>query len=194
MSDYKPTDPNAPITEPLDKATNEKFDKMAQRKVLKLLAILTGDPDSREFMTAARALPQALTSAGLDIYVLISRIEHGKGDEEYSAGALQKVWDAGYTKGHADGTDSGRRSAIIATAMPMGVLDTSDVGPGVNGYSWLEIARYCADNKQRIYRDKDREFIDSVLEQMTYRHKAPSPPQAKWLRDIFNQRFGGRID
>ena len=107
---------------------------------------------------------------------------------------MQKIYDAAYAKGHADGAEQGRRSAVIAAAMPMAMLDTSDVGPGVNGYSWLEIAHYCADNKHRVSRDRDREFIDSIFEQLASSRRPISPPQAKWLRDIFKQRFAGRID
>ena len=93
----------------------------------------------------------------------------------------------------AKGAEQGRRSAVIAAARPMGILDTSDVGPGVNGHSWFEIAQHCAAHKDRIYRDKDRDFVDSIFEQLVSRQPTTTPPQAKWLRDIFNQRFGGRI-
>ena len=193
MNDSYQPDPNKSVTQPLDKATNEKFDKVT-RKIVRLLAMLTNKPDSAEFMQAARSLPQVLSTAGLDIYVLISRIEHGKGDEDLSASEMQKIHDAGYAKGYAEGAEQGRRSAVIAAAMPMGLIDDRNVGSGVNGFGWLEIAQHCAANKHRISRDKDREFIDSIFEQMTYRHKTPTTGQAKWLRDIFNQRFGGPID
>jgi len=37
------------------------------------------------------------------------------------------------------------------------------------------------------------DFIESVAEQLEYR-PTPSPPQAKWLKDLFMRRFNGRID
>src|SRR4029077_8941132 len=110
----------------------------------------------------------------------VDRIEHG-GDEKLSATEMQQIYDQAYAKGHADGAEQGRRSAVIAAAMPMNMLDTSDIGPGVNGYSWLEIAHYCADNKHRVFRDRDREFIESVFEQLTS-GRPISAPQAKWLQ------------
>jgi hypothetical protein len=193
---YKPTDPNAPITKPLDEATNEKFDKIAQRKVVKLLAMLTSNPDSKEFMTAARALPQALTNAGLDIYVLISRIEHGKHEDgKLTAGEMQKIYDSAYAKGHADGAEQGRRSAVIAAAMPVGTFAINgggDVGPGVNGHSWLEIAQHCKANKH-LFSGKSLDFIEDMPEKIGSFGR-PTPAQAKWLKDLFMQKCGGRID
>jgi hypothetical protein len=177
----------------LDKVTNEKLDAVVP-KLVRLMGMLTSDSD-REVITAAHALLQVLTNAGLDIHVLVSRIEHGKNDDgKLSAGQMQKIHEAAYAKGYAEGTEQGRRSAVIAAAMPTGIMDTSDVGPGINGHSWFEVAQHCATNKHRINRDRDREFVDSIFDQLSFRHKPPSPPQAKWLQDIFNQRFGGRID
>jgi hypothetical protein len=183
------------MSEKLDKATDKKLDVVVP-KLVRLLGMLTSNADG-EVVNTAHALLQVLTNAGLDIHVLLSRIEHGKheeNDEKLSARAMQQIYDAAYAKGHADGAEQGRRGAVIAAAMPMGMLDTTDVGPGVNGYTWIEIAHYCADNKHRVSRDRDREFIDSVFEQLTSGRRPISPPQAKWLRDIFKQRFAGRID
>lgn len=183
-----------PITQKLDKAMDQKLDAVVP-KLVRILGMLTSGAD-REVLTTVQAFFQVLTNAGLDIHVLRSRIEHGKCEEDgnLSASEMQKIYDAAYAKGHADGVEQGRRSAIIATAIPMGIIDSSDVGPGVNGHSWLEIAQYCADNKHRVFRDKDREFIDSIFEQLASSRRPISPPQAKWLRDIFKQRFAGRID
>jgi hypothetical protein len=182
-----------PITQKLDKAMDQKLDAVVP-KLVRILGMLTSGAD-REVLTTVQAFFQVLTNAGLDIHVLRSRIEHGKCEEDgnLSASEMQKIYDAAYAKGHADGVEQGRRSAIIATAIPM-VIDSSDVGPGVNGYTWIEIAHYCADNKHRVSRDRDREFIDSVFEQLASSRRPISPPQAKWLRDIFKQRFAGRID
>ena len=186
-----------PITQKLDKATDQKLDTVVP-KLVRMLGMLTSSADG-EVVNTVHAFLQVLTNAGLDIHVLLSRIEHGKykekeeENEQLSAAEMQKIYDAAYAKGHADGIESGRRSAIIATAMPMGIIDSSDVGPGVNGHSWLEIAHYCADNKHRVSRDRDREFIDSVFEQLASGRRPISSPQAKWLRDIFKQRFAGRI-
>ena len=107
---------------------------------------------------------------------------------------MQTIYDKGFADGHSKGAEQGRRSAVIAAARPMGIMDTSDIGPGVNGHGWFEIAQHCAAHKDWIHRDKDREFVDSVYRADSASRQIPTPPQAKWLRDIFNQRFGGRID
>ena len=164
------------------------------RKVAAMLRRLGSDTDANVLITI-RMLRQVLIAAGTDIHAVADRVEEPpQPPQKITAAEVQAIYDEGYSKGHADGAEQGRRSAVIATARPMSILDTSDVGPGVNGHSWFEIAQHCATNRDRIYRDKDREFVDSVYEQIALRGRAPSPPQAKWLRDIFNQRFGGRID
>jgi hypothetical protein len=175
-----------------------------------LRRLSVGTPDS-EIIIAVHLAQQLLAGSGLDIHDMVERFktlqqvladsgfENNKLAEllknpPLSAGEMQSIYDKGYADGHAVGAEQGRRSAVIAAAMPIAMLDTSDVGPGVNGYSWLEIAHYCADNKHRVSRDRDREFIDSVFEQLASGRRPISPPQAKWLRDIFKQRFAGRID
>jgi hypothetical protein len=100
-------------------------------KIGPLLRRLTSSADN-EVVSAAHLLLRVLAGAGLDIHALVDRIEHG-GDERLSANEMQKIYDAAYAKGHADGAEQGRRSAVIAAAMPMNMLDTSDIGPGVNG-------------------------------------------------------------
>ncbi len=161
-------------------------------KIVTRLRMLSSNADG-EKLNAVRAILDLLEKADLDIHDLVERLEGGS----LSAAEVQHIYDQGYSKGFADGAEKGRRSAVIASAMPMtsfGSAAHSDVGPGINGYSWLDVAKHCADNKHRISRDKDKEFVDSVFEQIAYRQKAPSPPQAKWLGDIFKQRFAGRID
>ena len=61
----------------------------------------------------------------------------------------------------------------------------------MNGYSWQQIARHCAANKH-FFHGRDYDFIESIAEQVEYRN--PSPPQAKWLKDLFLRRFNGRLD
>ena len=175
-----------------------------------LRRLSVGTPDN-EIIIAVHLAQQLLAGNGLDIHDMVERFktlqqvlansgfDNNKLAEllknpPLSAGEMQSIYDKGYADGHAVGAEQGRRSAVIAAAMPMGMIDTTDVGPGVNGYSWLEIAHYCADNKHFIARDREREFIDSVFEQLASSRRPISPPQAKWLRDIFKQRFAGRID
>ena len=162
------------------------------RKVASMLRRL-GDGTDRDILLTIHMLRQVLITAGTDIHAVADRIEEPP-SQKLTAADVQAIYDKGFADGHSAGAEQGRRSAVIATARPMGILDTSDVGPGVNGHSWFEIAQHCAAHKDRIYRDKDRDFIDSIFEQIAIRGRSPSPPQAKWLRDIFNQRFGGGID
>jgi hypothetical protein len=186
-----------PMSKQLDAETNKKLDVVVP-KLVRLLGMVTSNADG-EVITATHALLQVLTNAGLDIHVLVSRIEHGKADDEkekeekkLSAGQMQKIHEAAYAKGYAEGIEAGRRSAVIAAAMPMGIIDTSDVGPGVNGYGWLAIAQHCAANKH-LFSGKAVNFVEDIPGKIASFGR-PTPPQAKWLKDLFMQKFGGRID
>jgi hypothetical protein len=165
----------------------EKLDAVMP-KLVPLLRMLSSSVE-REVLTAVRALLRLLASAGLDIHALVERVERG-GDEKLSAGEMQRIYDAAYEKGFSDGAEHGRRSAVIA-AQPRGTFAIS-VDSGINGYSWQEIAQHCAANKHLFY-GKDLDFVESIAEQLTYRG-SPSPAQAKWLRDLFTRKFGGRIE
>jgi hypothetical protein len=153
-------------------------------------------PTNGEKLNAIQSLLQLLTSVGLDIHVLAEllakRIE-GKPSEptqQLNAAAMQRIYDQAYRKGFTDGSEHGRKSAIIA-GPSVGIFNTG-VDSGVNGYSWQEIARHCAANKH-LFHGRDFDFIESIAEQLEYRPR-PSPPQAKWLKDLFIRKFNGRID
>jgi hypothetical protein len=149
-------------------------------------------PSDGEKLNAVRSLVQLLTNIGLDIHILAellaNRIE-GKSPEPLNAAEMQRIYDAAYQKGFADGSDHGRRSAIVAGPS----IGTFNVGvdSGVNGYSWQQIAQHCAINKHLFY-GRDLEFVESIAEQLEYR--GPTPAQAKWLKDLFMRKFNGRIN
>jgi hypothetical protein len=164
----------------------EKLDAVMP-KLVPLIRMLSSTAE-REVLTAVRALLRLLASAGLDIHALVERVERG-GNEQLSAGEMQQIYDAAYEKGFSDGAEHGRRSAVIA-AQPRGTFAIS-VDSEINGYSWQEIAQHCAANKHLFY-GKDLDFVESIAEQLTYR-SSPTPAQAKWLRDLFMRKFGGRI-
>jgi hypothetical protein len=56
---------------------------------------------------------------------------------------------------------------------------------------WYEIAKFCADNKDKLRDDFERRFIPSVMAQFVT--KPPSPKQIKSLMPIF-VRLGGFYD
>ena len=120
-----------------------------------------------------------------DMHDVVDRLLKSK----LTAAEVQAIYDKGFADGHSAGAEQGRRSAVIAAAMPMGMLDTSDVGPGVNGHGWFEIAQHCATNKDRIHRDKDREFVDSIYEQMTFRGKSPTSAAGEVAARYFQSAF-----
>jgi hypothetical protein len=168
---------------------NEKFNAIAVRAA-GLIRMFTA-PSDGEKLNAVRLLLQLLANAGLDIHALAERIagEPAAAAKPLNAAEMQRIYDTAYQKGFADGSDYGRKSAVVAGPS----IGTFNVGvdSGVNGYSWRQIAQHCAINKHLFY-GRDLDFVESVAEQLEYR--APTPAQAKWLKDLFMRKFNGRID
>jgi hypothetical protein len=160
-------------------------------KAAALIRMLTSTSEG-EVLNAVRALLQLLANAALDIHWLSTRIEKGgdNGEARASLGAaeMQRIYDAAYQKGFTDGSAHGRKSAIVA-GPSIGTFNI-DVGSGVNGYSWRQIAQHCVANKH-LFHGRDYDFVESVAEQLEY--KPISAPQAKWLKDLFMRQFDGRI-
>jgi hypothetical protein len=155
-------------------------------KIAPLIRLLSS-PVDQEVLAAARALLRLLTSAGLDIHALADRIEAE--DDQLSAAEMQKIYDAAYAKGFGDGAEHGRNAVLAGASPRQGMMRiVSDVG--VNGYTWQEIAAHCL-SKLHLFIGREAEFVESIAEQVQYRE--PSEPQAKWLRDLFLRKCGGRI-
>jgi hypothetical protein len=154
-------------------------------KVAPLIRLLSS-PAEHEAVAALRMLLRLLSKHDLDIHAIADRVEHG---EPLSAAEMQAIYDAAYQKGYADGADHGRRSAILA-AQPIGAF-AAHVDSEINGYSWQQIAQHCLTNKH-LFHGRDLEFVESVAESLT-RFNTPTAKQAKWLRDLFMRKFGGKI-
>jgi hypothetical protein len=165
------------------------FDAIAPR-VAALLRMFTSTAEG-EVLNAVRLLLQQLANTGLDIHALAERIEKGGGAgsaPQLNAAQMQRIYDSAYQKGFADGSEHGRKNAIVAAPS----IGTFSIGAGVNGYSWQQIAQHCLANKH-LFHGRDYEFIESIAAQLECR-PTPSPPQAKWLKDLFMRGFSGRID
>src|SRR5262249_23738621 len=112
---------------------NEKFNAIAPR-VASLVRMFTA-PTEGEKLNAVQLLLQQLASVGLDIHALAERIVSapkpaGSAKPSLDEAQIQRVYDTAYRKGFADGSEHGRKSAIVAGASK-GVFST-DVGSGVN--------------------------------------------------------------
>jgi|SRR5215831_4858205 len=170
-----------------------KFDTIAP-KAAALIRMLTSTAEG-EVLNAVRLLLQLLINAGLDIHALAERVEKGNDGNNgasrasLNAAEMQRIYDAAYQKGFADGSEHGRKSAIVA-GPSIGTFSTG-VSSGVNGYSWREIADHCAANKH-LFHGRDYDFVKGLPEQLEFR--SISPAQAKWLKVLFMRRFNGRID
>ena len=157
-------------------ADNNKYDdEMNKLSTLLLLAFGVGASES-ERMTALQTVPKCLVRLCLTAHDLVARIQQG-GNEKLSSGEMQKVYDA---------------TNAIAAAKPMGIIDTSDVGSGINGYDWMQIAQHLAAH-EHMFSGKSLDFVREMPTKIAL-YGDPSPRRANWLRDLFMQKFGGRIE
>ena len=171
---------------------NPKKPTSLEERLAQLIRLLCSDREG-EVIAAIHAFVRTLKAAGNNrIHALADQVEKSDGNSKaraaLNAAEMQRIYDTAYQKGFADGSEHGRKNAIVAAPS----IGTFNIGAGVNGYSWQQIARHCLANKH-LFHGRDYEFIESVTEQLEYR-PTPSPPQAKWLKDLFMRRFDGRID
>lgn len=158
-------------------------------KLVPLIRMLSSSAE-REVLNAVGALLRLLAGAGLDIHALAERVENC-GDDKLTAAEMQRIYDKGFEDGFAKGAEHGRRSAVLAAAQPIGGFATG-ADDGVNGYSWQQIAAYCAANKH-LFHGKALDFIEDMPAKLAAFHN-PTPAQGKWLRDLFLRKCGGRIE
>jgi hypothetical protein len=55
----------------------------------------------------------------------------------------------------------------------------------------MQIAQHCAVNAH-LFHGRDLEFVESMPEKIAAFGR-PTEKQAKWLRDLFMRKFGGRV-
>jgi hypothetical protein len=141
----------------------------------------------RDVLNSVQALLRLLATVGLDVHDLAEWFKQKY--EPLNAAEMQRIYDQAYAKGFNDGAEHGRKSAVLAGASPcQGVRHFS---VGVNGYSWQEIAAHCARNIH-VFIGREVEFVESINEQLQFRSE-PTEPQARWLRDLFIRKLGGKI-
>ena len=175
-------------------AVNPKKPTTLEGRLAQIIRMLCSDREG-DVIAAIHAFVRTLKAAGNNhIHALADRIEKSDANSEarasLNAAEMQRIYDGAYQKGFTDGSEHGRKSAIVA-APSIGTFNIG-INSGVNGYSWQQIAQHCLANKH-LFHGRDYEFIESIAEQLEYR-PTPSPPQAKWLKDLFMRKFNGRID
>jgi hypothetical protein len=87
-------------------------------RIASLLRMLTSSNEG-EVTAAIHALVRTVLAAGPEkvnkLHKLANRIEGGDDNEnKLNAAQIQKIYDAAYQKGFSDGSEHGRRSAIVA--------------------------------------------------------------------------------
>jgi hypothetical protein len=165
---------------------SERFNAIAPK--LSLLIRMLSSNGTGEIANAGRAIIKLLATVQLDIHALAERVERGD-EETLTAAEMQRIYDKGFEDGFAKGAEHGRLAVIGAEPLAdfAACLDE-----GVNGYSWKQIAAHCAANKH-LFHGKALDFIEDMPAKLAAFH-SPTPAQAKWLRDLFMRKFGGRVE
>jgi hypothetical protein len=117
-------------------------------------------------LAATRAIRRTLDSAGSDIHELAERIKGGK----LSEAEMRKIYEAG------------REAERDAAAAKAGFSD-------VEGPSYYEMARYCAEHDNGRLAPRERGFINDMVRWCVRRE--PTEKQGKWLRVLY-VRLGRR--
>jgi hypothetical protein len=132
----------------------EDFARIAP-KAAHLIRMLIA-PAEGEVLNAVRALLRLLASAGFDIHTLSEQVERPA--PALTKEHMEKIFDAGFEKGFSAGDEHGRRSAVPA-ATAMSGHDVAS-GPGVNGYSWRQIAQSLFRKHSSVHRSRCRVHRD----------------------------------
>jgi len=114
---------------------------------------------------------------------------NSNGEDKMSKKDMQYLYDAGYKdgleagkkQGFKDGLEEGKK--VVYRGNPFeDVLDNSDEESKVI---------YCDKHKSRLKSENEKDFVESCLARVRVYHKALTPPQLKWINDIY-KRLGGK--
>jgi hypothetical protein len=153
-------------------AANKSF----ETKIANFIRLLGSDSEG-EVLAAHGALKRLLASRGVNFTDL------GDGIERLATGGLeqaemQRVFDAGYSKGLADST----RKQAEELAVYGQRLDGSN--------DWEAISLFCQRERARLDA-KHHQFVDDMAGRLVW-GREPTPKQATYLLSLFRQ-LGGRV-
>jgi hypothetical protein len=163
----------------LDETNMASATQKQAKKLASCVRLLLSDNPS-EVAAALKGVERTLRSVvntPADIHALADHIE-GNNDGGLNHEEVKKVYDAGYNNGKRDAENK----ANFVSEQSFRNIDGS--------HNWLEIAKYCQRNNDRIKSPREVEFIDSVTSQLVWRE--PSERQEKWLLSIF-YKLGGKL-
>ena len=101
-------------------------------------------------------------------------IEHG-GNGELDEAEAQALFDAGVKEGEQrEHKKAAANSNYGTSALPSAFI----------------MASFCHERRERLARDKDREFVDHMI--IVAHRRTLSPKQQTWLEDLY-LKLGGRI-
>jgi hypothetical protein len=171
---------------------DERLDAVMPR-LLPLLSILGSGTDG-EVVNAVSSMRRILDNVDLDMHAVVERFRNPRLNETEA----KEIFEAGYNHRKSEEPQSPKVGSFFSTTSFSGYDHTNDfeldVGYGLHGYSWRDIVCYCALHANRLRSDNERKFVTGFCKQLSAGVRdAPSPKQARWLRDIFAQYFNSKI-
>jgi hypothetical protein len=149
------------------------------KKLASCVRLLSSDNTS-EVAAALKGVERTLrgiVNTPAEIHALADHIEGLNNNDggNLNREEMKRIYDRGYSDGKRDGENKrfGSQDFLNIDGTP----------------HWLEIAKFCQQNNQRL-KPSEARFIDSVTAQIVWRE--PSEKQQKWLLSIF-YRLGGKI-
>jgi cell shape-determining protein MreC len=120
-----------------------------------------------------------------------------KGTVEVTGNSLSKEeMQYIYNQGFKDGVHKGLNDAVkgkgVNSTANSNSNGSSESPPweDVSGSKQEEMVRYCEKHKLKLGQ-KERGFVESIYQRYTAQQKPLTPPQLKWLKDIY-LRLGGK--
>ena len=142
----------------------------------------SGTPDG-ERLSAMGLMRNFLEAAEADAHDLIERLTTNED--------MNKIYSTGLEHGAKQVEQKPTAPPVAPASRPGMFTEFDDVGYGLNGFSWVEIAQHCADHPEKL-NDWEREHMPDIAANVTS-YGGPTWKQANVLARVFRYRFQARI-
>ena len=161
-------------------------DKLTQTLISELTPLLRmlGSCSDGEAVNVVRIARTKLKAGGADFHDVVKRFENGTAAAAPSRHEIDQAFERGLAAGRAEAFANAKKAEARNGFDP-------GAGNGMNGHSWSEIAQFMAAKPDRLREKFERGFTSGMVERL--KRRGPTPKEAACLRDIFQNRFGGRI-
>jgi len=156
-----------------------------KKRVAALVRLLSSDQQG-EALSSLSALKRMCSLNDLGNF--IEGLDVGNGNS-LSKQQMKELYEAGYD----DGRSSFKREMEQKNTQKNGSApweDIADIDDAIFGKTDDYKVKYCNTHKDKLKKQREKEFIDNMVNWTTVRQKPLTEPQKKWINDIYS-RLGG---